>query len=153
MSTLRRRFTRMGNRMGVWLYRTFDGRLSGGSRQVRVLMITTPGRHTGIPRSTCVRYLEVDEGYLVWGTASGSRQDPDWFRNLRQATVARIQVGPASRSARVRELHGDERDAVWRDVVLRRAPGVARYARRARRTIPVAVLRPAEEDVRPGGTM
>ena len=49
----------------------------------------------------------------------------------------RLQVRP-------RELLGEERDATWRDVVLAQAPGVARYAKRAGRVIPVAVLSPVE---------
>jgi deazaflavin-dependent oxidoreductase (nitroreductase family) len=105
-------------------------------------MITTPGRRTGIPRSTCVRYLETPEGLVVWGTGSGSRRDPDWFENLRQVTVAQVQVRERHLEARVRELLGDERDAMWRDTILAEAPGVGRYARKAGRTIPVAVLEP-----------
>ena len=118
---------RIGNRIGAWLYRVSDGRLSSGS--TRVLMITAPGRRTGTPRSTCVRYFQTAEGFVVWGTGSGSKQDPEWFRNLRKATVADVLVGA-------------ERDAIWRDLVLARAPEVAKYARRAARTIPVAVLAP-----------
>ena len=52
MSTVKHRFTAAGNRIGVWMYRTLDGRMSSGSKNVHVLMITTPGRRTGIPRST-----------------------------------------------------------------------------------------------------
>ncbi|HEX6514829.1 MAG TPA: nitroreductase/quinone reductase family protein [Nocardioidaceae bacterium] len=141
MATLKRRFTRVGNQIGVWMYRTLDGRLSSGSKDVHVLMITTPGRRTGIPRSTCVRYLETPDGYLVWGTGAGSPQDPDWFRNLRKAETAEVQVGAERFRVRPRELEGEERDAVWRDVVLAQIPAVAKYARRAGRTIPVAVLR------------
>ena len=66
----KRRWTRVGNRIGVWMYRTLNGRLSSGSKDVHVLMITTPGRRTGIPRSTCVRYLETAHGLVVWGTGS-----------------------------------------------------------------------------------
>jgi hypothetical protein len=44
--------------------------------------------------------------------------------------------------ARPRELLGDERDAMWKDVILAQAPGVEKYARRAGRVIPVAVLQP-----------
>jgi deazaflavin-dependent oxidoreductase (nitroreductase family) len=124
------------------MYRTLDGRLSSGSRDVRVLMITTPGRRTGIPRSTCVRYLQTPEGFLVWGTGSGSPTDPDWFRNLRKAQLADVQVRTRRLRARPRELVGDERDAVWNQVVLAQAPEVAKYAQRAGRTIPVAVLEP-----------
>jgi deazaflavin-dependent oxidoreductase (nitroreductase family) len=141
---LRRRFTRAGNRIGVWMYRTLKGRLSSGSKDVTVLMITTPGRRTGLPRSTCVRYLETPAGYVVWGTGSGSRHDPDWYLTLRRATTAQVQVRERELTVRPRELSGEERDALWRDTILVRAPGVSRYAAKAGRTIPVAVLEPVE---------
>ena len=136
--------TRIGNRIGVWLYRVSDGRLGSGSKNVHVLMITTPGRRTGIPRTTCVRYLDTAEGFVVWGTASGARQDPDWFRNLRRAKVAEVQIRDRRLLARSRELIGDERDAMWKGVVLAHAPEVTKYAKRAGRTIPVAVLQPSD---------
>lgn len=43
-------------------------------------------------------------------------------------------------AATARELLGNERDALWKDVVLAHAPEVEKYERRAGRTIPVAVL-------------
>ncbi len=135
---------RVGNRIGVWMYRTLDGRLSSGSKDVHVLMITTPGRRTGTPRSTCVRYLDTDDGFLVWGSGSGSPQDPDWFRNLRAVKVADVQVRERRLQVKPRELVGGERDAVWTGVVLAEAPEIAKYARKAGRTIPVAVLEPIE---------
>ena len=142
MVTLKHRLTRVGNRIGVWMYRTLNGRLSSGSKNVHVLMITTPGRRTGTPRSTCVRYLETSDGYIVWGTGSGSVRDPDWFRNLRKAEYAEVSVLTKQIRVRPRELSGTERDATWQDVVLAGAPEVEKYARRAGRTIPVAVLVP-----------
>jgi F420H(2)-dependent quinone reductase len=140
MTGRKRRFDRMGNRIGVWMYRTLDGRMSSGSKDVHVLMLTTPGRRTGIPRSTCVRYLETPDGILVWGSGSGSRQDPDWFKNMRSATTTHAQIRDRHFDVHPRELHGEEREAMWRDVILAEAPEVEKYARRAGRTIPVAVL-------------
>ena len=137
---MKRRWTRIGNRIGVWSYRTLGGRFASGSKSVHVLMITSPGRRSGMPRSTCVRYLETSAGLVVWGTGSGSPRDPDWFQNLRHATSAEVQVRQHRFSVRPRELHGEERDAMWRDVVLAQAPGVEKYARKAGRTIPVALL-------------
>ena len=137
-----RRWTRVGNRIGVAMYRTLGGRFSSGKKGVHVLMVTTPGRRTGLPRSTCVRYLDTPDGFLVWGSGSGSPEDPDWFRNLRAVPEAGVQVRDRQLRVRVRELVGAERDAVWTDVVLARAPEVERYARRAGRVIPVAVLTP-----------
>lgn len=144
MSAGKRRMTRVGNLIGVWMYRTLDGRLASGSKKVHVLMITTPGRRTGVPRSTCVRYLDVDGGFLVWGTGSGSPRDPDWFCNLRAAEVAEVQIVARRIQARPKELVGEQRDAMWNEVVLAQAPEVAKYARRAGRTIPVAVLEPIQ---------
>ena len=89
-----------------------------------------------------VRYLAHDGGYLVWGTGSGSRTDPDWFRNLRRADVATIEIGKRSETVTPTELRGEERDRVWREVILAKAPGVAKYEAKAGRIIPVAVLHP-----------
>jgi hypothetical protein len=49
---------------------------------------------------------------------------------------------------RPRELLGEERETVWTDVVLARAPEVQKYAQRAGRTIPVALLQPVEGPLR-----
>ena len=140
MSRLKRRFDRMGNRIGVWMYRKLDGRGSSGSKDVTVLMLTTPGRKTGKPRSTCVRYIATHKGLVVWGTGSGSRQDPDWFKNLRAAETTHVQVRDRHYDVQPRELHGAAREAVWSNVILAEAPAVMKFARKAGRTIPVAVL-------------
>jgi deazaflavin-dependent oxidoreductase (nitroreductase family) len=144
MGSMRHRFTRTGNRIGVWLHRVGRGRLDSGGK-ARVLMVTSPGRRTGVPRSTMVRFLDHDGGYLVWGSGSGSPTDPDWFRNLRRTQRARIEIGTRGLDVRPQELTGAERDRVWRDVVLAQVPGVAKYERKARRTIPVALLRPVSD--------
>jgi len=136
---MNRRLTRIGNRIGVWLYRRLDGRLSS-RRDVHVMLITAPGRRTGVPRSTCVRFLETSDGPVVWGTGSGTPHDPDWFLNLRAATVAEVQIGRDRFRARPQELIGAARDSTWTETVLAQAPEVARYARKANRTIPVALL-------------
>jgi deazaflavin-dependent oxidoreductase (nitroreductase family) len=148
MTTFKHRLVRIGNRIGVWMYRAFDGRLASYDKRAKVLMITSPGRRTGVLHSTCVRYLETPEGFLVWGTASGAPSDPDWFRNLRKAKVADVQIGAKTLQVRPRELLAEERDATWRDVVLAEAPEVEKIAQRAGRRIPVALLRPVEASPR-----
>jgi deazaflavin-dependent oxidoreductase (nitroreductase family) len=105
-------------------------------------------RRTGILHSTCVRYLDTADGFLVWGTASGAPRDPDWFRNLRKAKIADVQIRAKTLQVRPRELLGEERDAAWKDVVLAQAPEVEKYAQRAGRTIPVALLQPVEGPLR-----
>jgi deazaflavin-dependent oxidoreductase (nitroreductase family) len=143
VTSFKRRLVRIGNRLSVWMYRASDGRLLN-TNKAKVLMITTPGRRTGVLHSTCVRYLKAPEGYLVWGTASGALRDPDWFRNLRKVTVADVQIGATTIQARPRELLAEERETAWNNTVLAQAPEVAKYAQKARRTIPVALLEPTD---------
>jgi hypothetical protein len=45
---------------------------------------------------------------------------------------------------RPRELVAEERDKAWNDIVLVQAPEVEKYAQRAGRTIPVALLAPVQ---------
>ena len=137
----KRRMTRMGNRIGVWMYRTLDGRFSSGSKDVHVLMLTSPGRRTGLPRSTCVPYLETPEGLLVWGTGSGSHRDPDWFRNLRATPIATAQVKDRVMEVRPRELH-PRSGMPCGATSCSRPHWRSRFASEAGRVIPVAVLRP-----------
>ena len=134
--------TQWSTRIGAWMYRRLDGRAMGGTKDAPVVMLTTVGRRSGLPRSTCVRALRRPDGYLVWGSGSGSRQDPDWFKNLRAAGETDLQVLAERMRASARELHGAERDEVWKGVILRALPGVAKYERKAGRTIPVALLSP-----------
>lgn len=134
-----KRVTRWGNRIGVWWYRRFDGRYMA-PKGIRVMMLTIPGRRTGQSRPACMRCLEHDGAYLVWGSGSGSRTEPDWFANLRATETVEAQLGQEHLQLHREVLDGDERDRVWRDVVLAQAPGVEKYERKAGRTIPVARL-------------
>ena len=131
-----------GNAVGLWMHRAFKGRLDGGGKVGGVLMVTSPGRRTGLPRSTMVRFLEDGDGYLVWGTGSGSTTEPDWFRNLRRAREVTVEVGTRSQRVRPEVLVGEDRDRVWRDVIVAQIPGVEKYAMKSGRTIPVARLQP-----------
>ena len=139
--SFKHRLMHHGNAIGVWIHHAFKGRLDAFGDQT-VLMVTSPGRRSGRPRSTMVRYLDHDGGYLVWGTGSGSPTDPDWFRNLRRAREATVEIGTRAETVTATELRGEERDRVWRDVVLAKVPGVAKYEAKAGRIIPVALLRP-----------
>ena len=150
--SLRGSFRRAGARMGVWSYRRTNGSAMTSRSAPRVLLLTTPGRRSGEPRSTCVAFLENDGGYVVWGTASGARRDPHWFRNLRAAGRTEVQVLERTFPATVHEYVGAQRDAVWNDLITARVPGVRRYAQKAARTIPVAILRPVPSPTDRSGT-
>jgi len=143
MNAAVKRLMRAGNRLAVFLYRRSNGRIGGTARGgSRVLLLTVPGRKSGIPHTTPVSYFEDKGGYLVTGTAGGSKQDPQWFRNLRTASRAHVELGSRQLDVDVHVASGAERDRLWREVVLAQAPSFAAYEDKSGRVIPVAVLTP-----------
>jgi deazaflavin-dependent oxidoreductase (nitroreductase family) len=144
MNTVTRHMMRLGNRMGVSLYRRSGGRVGGrGADRVPVLLLTVPGRRSGRLRTTPVGYFDDhDGGYLVVGSGGGMAHDPDWFRNLRAAPTADVEMGRKSFSASVTELTGEQRDRAFSDVVVARSPRFARYEKKSGRAMPVARLVP-----------
>jgi deazaflavin-dependent oxidoreductase (nitroreductase family) len=140
-----RRLARTANRLAVRLYRRSGGRIGGTAKGLPVLLITVPGRKTGTPHSAPVAYFEDDGRYVVTGSAGGMKADPQWFRNLRVAHRVRIQLGDRQYDAEARVAEGADRDRLWADVVLARAPFFAKYEEKAGRSIPVAVLSPVAE--------
>jgi deazaflavin-dependent oxidoreductase (nitroreductase family) len=101
-----------------------------------------PGRRTGTPHTAPVAYFEGDGRYVVTGSAGGTKTDPQWFRNLRVAPRVRIQIGDQQYDVDARVAEGPDRDRLWQDVVLARAPFFTKYQEKAGRVIPVAVLTP-----------
>lgn len=142
MASLGRRLGRMGNSIGVWLYRRSRGRVGGSIPGAgKVLLLTVPGRKTGTPHTTAVSYLERGDGYLVVGSNGGKPSDPQWFRNLRAAETASVEIGAGGpEEVHPVELTGAQRDEAWAEVVAA-APRFSTYETKTDRTIPVALLR------------
>ncbi|HEX5429408.1 MAG TPA: nitroreductase/quinone reductase family protein [Pedococcus sp.] len=143
MSPLVRKLMMAARKGAVFAYRRSGGKVGGralgGSP---VLLLTVKGRSTGVPRTTPVSWFEHDGGYVVVGSGGGSTGDPQWFRNLRRAGTAEVEVGRDRHAVTVRELKGAERAQVWRDLVTARVPAFARYPEKAGRDIPLALLTP-----------
>jgi deazaflavin-dependent oxidoreductase (nitroreductase family) len=143
MSTVMHRVMHLANRLGVVVYRRSGGRVGGrGAGGLPVLLLTVPGRRTGQPRTTPVGYFDYHGGHLVVGSGGGMDHDPDWFKNLRKAPVAMVQIGSRTFPASSRVLTGEERDTAFRDVVVAQVPRFADYERKSGRTMPLALLTP-----------
>jgi deazaflavin-dependent oxidoreductase (nitroreductase family) len=141
--TARHRLTHTGNVLGVSLYRRSGGRIGGhGSGGTRVILITTPGRRTGQPHTTAVGSFPYQQGFLVVGSGGGSPTEPDWFKNLRKAARAEVQVGTRTFPAGIRVLTDAERDAAFHDIVVAQVPRYGTYEAKCGRQMPLAVLTP-----------
>jgi deazaflavin-dependent oxidoreductase (nitroreductase family) len=145
MNAVSKAMMRTAGKGAVFAYRRSGGRIGGKALGgAPVMLLTVAGRRTGAPHTTAVTYFEHEGGYVVVGSAGGTPVDPQWFRNLRKAATASIEVGPAPRrTVGVRILTGAERDAVWTGVVLARVPAFAKYeVKSGGRTMPLAILTP-----------
>jgi deazaflavin-dependent oxidoreductase (nitroreductase family) len=134
------RVMRLANWAAVGLYRRTGGRIGGSAKGVDVLLLTVSGRRTGKPFTVPVAYLPHGVGYVVTGSADGMKDEPQWFRNLRVTDRAEVQIGRTRTPVVSRVAEGAERDELWQEVVLARAPFFAKYEEKSGRTIPVATL-------------
>lgn len=105
------------------------------------LMLTVPGRRSGIPRTTPLLCVPHEGALLVAGSNWGAPNLPAWVHNLRAHPEALVHHRGRDLDVRAREVSGAERDALWQ-VMLRTWPNYAAYAERTSRVIPVFELTP-----------
>lgn len=84
-------------------------------------LITVRGRKSGVPRTTPIALLEIDDKRWVIGTFG----ETNWVRNLRAAHRATLTVGRRHEEVVAEELDAAARATFFRDVV-------APYVRRIR---------------------
>ncbi len=106
------------------------------------LVLTVPGRKSGVPRSTPLLCVPHDGGWLIAGSYFGAPTIPAWVANLRATERATIDLGREEVEVTWRELEGDERARMWR-VMLATWPNFAKYEARTTRVIPVFYLQRA----------
>jgi F420H(2)-dependent quinone reductase len=129
------------NRVSVRLYRSSAGRLAGhGRNRLPVLLLTVPGRRTGIPHTVPVVYFEHDRSIVVVATGfNGAKECPQWFLNLRAAGGGNIHIQQHRDEMAARIATGAELKELWTQIS-RQAPHFAKWQMNLGRTFPVVLL-------------
>ena len=94
---------RLGFKAPVLLY---HGPLAELLRSRCVMLLTTTGRKSGLPRTNGVSFMPLDDRYVIfsgWGTTS------NWYRNLRANPEVVAQVGRRRVRATARLVEDPER--------------------------------------------
>jgi deazaflavin-dependent oxidoreductase (nitroreductase family) len=124
-----------------WLYKASGGRVGGRLVGMPVLLLTTRGRKSGLPRERALTYVASGAAFVVIASYLGEPHHPDWYLNLKAHPDASVRVGRNDVPVRAREAAGDERARLWAEVT-RVNPDYNEYQSRTKRTIPVLVLEP-----------
>jgi deazaflavin-dependent oxidoreductase (nitroreductase family) len=126
------------NRGVIEEFRANGGRVAAFARQP-LLLVHHRGARTGIERVNPLAYLELDNGYAIFGSKGGAPTNPDWVTNVLANPDLTVEVGTETFSVRAHLAKGAEREPIWEEQK-RRNPGFAEYERKTTREIPVIVL-------------
>ena len=106
-----------------------------------MLLLTTVGRKSGVPRSVTLNYFKEDFEFVVIASNAGDERDPLWWRNLKVNRHAEVRTGRRRFTVRAREAEGAKRERLWAELIAR-DPSYAEYERTTKRRIPVVLLEP-----------
>jgi deazaflavin-dependent oxidoreductase (nitroreductase family) len=110
------------------------------------LLLTVPGRRTGVPRTTPLLCVPREGNFLVAGSYFGGPVEPIWVANLEAAGAGELRFRGVDQPFTARQLTGPEREIAWADMV-KVWPNFELYEQRTHRTIKVFELTPtAAED-------
>jgi deazaflavin-dependent oxidoreductase (nitroreductase family) len=120
---------------------------SGGELPVHpsgapLLLLTTRGRSTGIPRRTMLIHARSGDELLVVASRGGSDRHPAWYLNLVADSDVTTQLGTLVSARTARTLDGEERERAWQ-IMLGVLPAYAGMQANTLRAIPVVALAPA----------
>lgn len=124
------------------LYATTGGREGHLWNGAPTLLLTTTGRHSGLPRRTALIYGRHGDDHLVVASNLGADQHPDWYLNLCHTPTAHIQVRNEHLDVSARTATDSERAELWQ-LMTSLWDDYDRYQQSTERRIPVVILQPA----------
>mgnify|MGYP006313164135 FL=1 len=121
------------------IYIWSSGRIGHTIRNLPVLILTTKGKKTGLPRSKALMYLPYGNDFVVIASNLGQSNHPAWWVNLQAEPEATVQVRDEYQAVRAREADGEERERLW-NAIAEKNPDYDQYRAWTSRRIPVVVL-------------
>ncbi|MFQ5458099.1 MAG: nitroreductase family deazaflavin-dependent oxidoreductase [Myxococcota bacterium] len=124
-----------------WIYEKSGGRIGGTVMGMPVLVLMTRGRKSGLLRKNTLMYVPKGEASVVIASNAGEPNHPAWYLNLKANPNVQVLRGSKLTDVVARDAEGDERAALWKEIVAAES-GYAEYERRTDRKIPVVILDP-----------
>ncbi len=107
-----------------------------------LLIMISEGAKSGDPRRAILTYSRDGDGYVVAGTAGGSKADPAWLHNVRANPDVTIEINLETTDASgTTSTDGAERYRLW-DQHVAALPHFVDYPAQTGRRIPMVKLTP-----------
>jgi deazaflavin-dependent oxidoreductase (nitroreductase family) len=124
-------------------FRANRGHVGGELADTSVLLLHHLGARSRARRVAPLAYNRLRDGRLVIVASNGGAPaHPAWYHNLKANPAVVVEMDGETFAARVNELDGAARDAVWAELIAA-APAVAAYQAQTARRIPVLVVTPS----------
>jgi deazaflavin-dependent oxidoreductase (nitroreductase family) len=120
-------------------YRATGGKVTGRFAGRPLLILTTTGAKSGLPRTIPLVYTRDGDRLVVIASKGGAPTHPDWYHNLVANPTVTVELGAETFPARALVAEGAERERLYRQQA-EEMPFFAEYQRNTERQIPVVVL-------------
>jgi deazaflavin-dependent oxidoreductase (nitroreductase family) len=121
------------------LYRLSGGLLGGRVDGLDILLLTTIGKKSGLPRTVPLPYFRDGSRYVLVASFGGYDKNPAWLGNLKATPRVEVQVGSAKFTSHAQVAEGAERERIWNQVT-HDFPRYLEYQKKTQRQIPVVIL-------------
>jgi deazaflavin-dependent oxidoreductase (nitroreductase family) len=139
MASKRYDFMKIFWRIHLRLYLWSSGRIGSTIRGLPILILTTKGKKSGLPRIKVLMYLPYGKDFAVIASNLGENNHPAWWLNLKSEPAATVQIKDMYYAIHAREAIGDEREKLWQAVAGKNSD-YEQYRNWTTRHIPVVVL-------------
>jgi deazaflavin-dependent oxidoreductase (nitroreductase family) len=108
-------------------------------RQHPLILLTTTGAKSGLPRTTPLNYSIDGDRIIVIASKGASPTHPDWYYNLVADPEAIIEIGTEKFPVRAKTAEGEERERLF-NAQAALMPFFADYQKQTTRQIPVVIF-------------
>jgi len=95
------------------LMRATGGRLSLTFGAMPTVLLTAPGRRSGVERTVPLVYFTEGDDVILMASSFGRPKLPAWYHNVMAADEVTLTAGGRSERYRAAEVEGPERDALY----------------------------------------
>ncbi len=120
-------------------FRKNDGIVGGQFAGARLLLLSTTGAKTGLPRVNPLAYLADGDRHIVIASYAGGPNNPPWYYNLLANPEVSVEVGSERFTARTEVLDEPERTELFARMVEMMSV-FSEYQSKTTRVIPVVAL-------------